>query len=122
MLYFHIQSKEGSPYNPLAPTQAPINPPYKTACEVKKGLGQPPPSATMTVSSSDHIPMTSKGEKELNSRSKDSEHSVKDDCQFNSWHLISSTYIIIIFLWTINHPDLIITLWYVSCVQCYSQL
>lgn len=37
------QGKEGSPYQPLAPTQSPINPPYKTACELKKGSSQPKP-------------------------------------------------------------------------------
>lgn len=61
-----MQGKEGSPYHPLAPTQAPINPPYKTACEVKRGVSQPP-SATVPDGSSDQV--TSHREKDMNSQS-----------------------------------------------------
>lgn len=34
--YFNSQASEGGSYTPLGPTQAPINPPYKTACELKR--------------------------------------------------------------------------------------
>ena len=31
-----LQGCDDKPYEPLAPTQSPINPPYKTACQLKK--------------------------------------------------------------------------------------
>ena len=34
--YYVLQGAAGKPYQPLRPTQAPINPPYQTACQLKK--------------------------------------------------------------------------------------
>ena len=65
-LFHHLQGKEGSPYQPLAPTQAPINPPYKTACELKKGASQLPPPVAPPQSSTI---VASEGEKESNTHS-----------------------------------------------------
>ena len=35
-MYFNIQDTVEHPYQPLEPTQAPINPPYQTACTLKR--------------------------------------------------------------------------------------
>ncbi len=47
--YSPVQSAEDGCYEPLAPNQSPINPPYKTACELKKGshISQPGTTAIM---------------------------------------------------------------------------
>ena len=41
-----VQSAEDGCYEPLAPNQSPINPPYNTACELKKGSHVSQPGTT----------------------------------------------------------------------------
>ena len=43
-----FQATQGDSYNPLAPTQPPINPPYKTACLLKRDSCTQLPSARET--------------------------------------------------------------------------
>ncbi len=54
-LLFPLQSAEDGSYEPLAPNQSPINPPYKTACELKKG-SHVSQAGTTTIMNSDPTP------------------------------------------------------------------
>ena len=53
LLLFPLQSAEDGCYEPLAPNQSPINSPYKTACELKKGNHVSQPGRTIAIMNSD---------------------------------------------------------------------
>ena len=55
LLLFPLQSAEDGSYESLAPNQSPINPPYKTACELKKG-SHVSQAGTTTIMNSDPTP------------------------------------------------------------------
>ena len=55
IILYTPQASEGDQYRPLTPAQAPINPPYKTACNMKRGV-LPPPTATTCTSSEKPAP------------------------------------------------------------------
>ena len=52
---YYFQSAEDGSYESLAPNQSPINPPYKTACELKKG-SHVSQAGTTTIMNSDPTP------------------------------------------------------------------
>ena len=72
----YTQASEGDHYRPLTPAQAPINPPYKTACNMKRGV-LPPPTTTTCTSSEKPAPSSTGSEPTITDTVEELTHKLK---------------------------------------------